>query len=155
MDLAPYSGAISSVSDLVSGVIKRIWPEKMSEKDRAELDTTIRLALMQADWGAIEKEYQDRADARALAAKDVEKGNWFTNVLSATVRPVFGYVCMVAFLAPLALRVATAATGAKLPDVMLNDIEKEIVLSVIYFFFGGRTVEKGIALWKGRTASSK
>ncbi len=148
-DLAPYSGAISSVSDLVSGVLKRVLPEKMSEADAANLQTQVTLELMKADWAGIQKQYEDRADARALAKADVEKGNWFTNVLAATVRPVFGYVAMAAFFIPLALRVAGVAAGHPMPDIVMNDVEKEVTLTVIYFFFGGRTIEKGIAIWKG------
>lgn len=149
-DLAPYSGAISSVSDLIGGVIKRIWPEKMSEKDRAELETAVRLELLKADWGNVEKEFQDRADARALAAQDVDKGNWFTNVLAATVRPVFGYVVMAAFFMSWVTPLIPHA-----PAIVISDIQKEIMLSIIYFFFGGRTVEKGLALWTGRQTSTK
>ncbi len=142
-DLAPYSGAISSVSDLINGVIKRVLPEKMSEADAANLQQQITLELMKADWAGIEKEYQDRADARALAKADVDKGNWFTNVLAATVRPVFGYIVMAAFVA--SWFPALIPGGAAF--VTITDIQKDIMLSVIYFFFGGRTIEKGMALW--------
>jgi hypothetical protein len=148
-DIAPYGQAIASVSDLVSGVLKRLWPEKMSEFDAAKFKQEMALALMQDQGQQVVQEFADRASARALAAADVEKGNWFTNVLSATVRPVFGYVCMGAFLAPLGLRLIALARGGEVPVFELSMIEKEIVLTVIYFFFGGRTVEKGIALWKG------
>jgi|GEM_PF-3012806 len=148
-DFAPYSGAISSVSDLVGGVIKRIWPEKASELDKLKIEQETALFLTTQQGQAALNEFADRASARELAAKDVEKGNWFTNVLSATVRPVFGYACMAAFLGPLALRVASIALGRPMPEISLNDIEREIILSVIYFFFGGRTIEKGISLWKG------
>lgn len=148
-DIAPYGQAIASVSDLLNGVLKRVLPEKMSEADAAALQTQITMELMKQDWGSIEKEYQDRADARALAKADVDKGNWWTNVLSATVRPVFGYVCMAAFILPLALRISGVIIGHPAPDIVMNDVEKEVVLSVIYFFFGGRTVEKGLAIWKG------
>lgn len=144
-DLAPYSGAISSVSDLLNGVIKRILPEKMSDADKANLQQQLTLELMKADWAGIEKEFGDRADARALAKADVDKGNWFTNVLSATVRPFFGYVVMAAFFTSL---VTPLIPG--MPTLVITDIQKEIMLSVIYFFFGGRTVEKGLALWTGK-----
>jgi hypothetical protein len=148
-DIAPYGQAIASVSDLVGGVLKRLWPEKMSEFDAAKFKQEMALALMQDQGQQVVQEFADRASARDLAKADVEKGNWFTNVLSATVRPVFGYVCMCAFLAPLGLRLVALARGGEVPVFELSMIEKEIVLTVIYFFFGGRTVEKGIALWKG------
>lgn len=154
-DIAPYGQAISSVSDLLNGVIKRILPEKMSDADKANLQQQLTLELMKADWAGIEKEYQDRADARALAKADVDKGNWFTNVLSATVRPIFAYVAMVAFFVPMAVRMTTAFlhhafTDAQLAAISLNPIEQQIVLSIVYFYYGGRTVEKGLAIWTGK-----
>lgn len=148
-DIAPYGQAISSVSDLVGGVIKRLWPEKMSEFDAAKFKQEMALALMADQGQQVVQEFADRASARALAEADSAKGNAWTSVLSATVRPVFGYICIAAFIAPLALRVWKLWSGQPVPEFSLNDIEKEIVLTVIYFFFGGRTVEKGIALWKG------
>jgi siderophore synthetase component len=153
-DIAPYGQAIASVSDLVGGVLKRLWPEKMSEFDAAKFKQEMALALMQDQGQQVVQEFADRADARALAKADVEKGNWFTNVLSATVRPVFGYAAMTAFGIPLGIRYGAALMGHALDAALIeqltpNQIEKEIILTVIYFFFGGRTVEKGIALWKG------
>lgn len=150
-DPAPYSGAITTVADLASNVIKRIFPEKMSESEAAQLKTQITLELMKEDWGKVEKEYQDRADARALAKADVDKGNWFTNVLAATVRPVFGYVVMAAFFASLVP--AFVPGGANF--IVITDIQKEVMLSVIYFYFGGRTVEKGLSIWMGKNDNGK
>lgn len=154
---APYSDAITSVSNLVTGVLKRVLPEKMSEADAANLQQQLTLELQKADWGAVEKEFADRADARALAQADVAKGNWFTNVLSATVRPVFAYVAMTAFFVPMAVRMTTAFmhhtfTDAQLAAISLNPIEQQIVLSIIYFYFGGRTLEKGLSMWTGNKA---
>src|SRR5216683_5748755 len=97
---------------------------------------------MKADWAGIDKEFTDRADARALAKADIAAGNWFTNVLSATVRPFFGYVVMAAFFTSM---VTPLIHG--MPTLVITDIQKEIMLSVIYFFFGGRTVEKGLSIW--------
>lgn len=155
MDLAPYAGAIEKVSDLASGVVKRIWPEKMSELDAARMKQEITMALLTQQGAEVMKEFDDRADARSLAAKDVEKGNWFTNVLAATVRPIFAFACMGAFLVPLVLRIAHLALGHTVPEFTLNAIEKEVVLSVIYFYFGGRVVEKGMAVWKGNNNGHK
>lgn len=155
MDLAPYAGAIEKVSTLVDGVVRRVLPEKMGELDAAKMKQEITLALLTQQGTEVLKEFEDRADARALAQKDAEKGNAFTNMLSATVRPFFGYLCMTAFIVPLAVRYAAVFAGYVLTPAQVelltpNQIEKEIILTVIYFYFGGRTVEKGIALWKGK-----
>jgi len=144
-DIAPYGQAISSLSDLVSGAMKRIWPEKMGELDAAKLKQEVALFLLTQQGQEAMKEYEDRASARALAAKDVEKGNWFTNVLAATVRPFFGYAVMLMFLASW----LPALIPGGQTTIEISSIQKEIMLSVIYFFFGGRVVEKGLAIWKG------
>lgn len=154
-DIAPYGQAISSVADLVGGVMKRLWPEKMSEFDAAKFKQEMALALMADQGQQVVQEFADRASARVLAQADAEKGNAWTNVLSATVRPFFGYACMTVFIVPLAARFAAVFAGLALSEAQLemltpNQIEKEIILTVIYFYFGGRTVEKGIALWKGK-----
>jgi len=159
-DFAPYSGAISSVSDLVGGIVKRIWPEKMSELDKAKIEQETALFLASQQGQAVLNEFADRASARALAEAEASKGNWFTNVLSATVRPVGGYVALTAFFAPLAARITTAFFGhvftpEQLASIQLTTIEKEIVLTIIYFFYGGRVVEKSVAMWTGSNTQSK
>lgn len=144
MDFAPYSAPAKAVADLLNSVLKRVLPEKMSETDAAVMQQQITLELMKADWGGVEKEYADRLSARELAKADVDKGNWFSNILAATIRPFFGFVVMGAFVFSFAQPYIPGA-----PPLPITDIQKEIILSVIYFYFGGRTVEKGIAMWKG------
>jgi holin (3TMs family) len=142
-DIAPYGAAISSVSDLLGGVIKRIWPEKAAEIDKLKLQAATAEFIATQEGQAALNEFADRASARTLAAADVAKGNWFTNVLAATVRPFFGYVVMGAFIASW---VPALIPGGQ-NFVEITDIQKEIMLTVIYFFFGGRTLEKGMAMW--------
>lgn len=139
---------IGPVADLIKTVLNKTLPDKISQEEKAKIALQLQEDIMKYDWSAVEKEFQDRADARALAAADVAKGNWFTNVLAATVRPVFGYLAMAAFFLPLVLRLSATIAGHPMPDVVLNDVEKEVTITIIYFFFGGRTVEKGLAIWK-------
>jgi hypothetical protein len=158
-DFAPYSGAVSSVSDLVSGVVKRIWPEKMSELDKAKLEQETALFIMSQQGQNIMNEFSDRASARKLAEADIAKGSWFTTCLAAAVRPVGGFTALLAFFAPLAARVTSSFFGhvftpEQIAAIQLSSTEKEIVLSIIYFYFGGRVVERGIAVWTGSTAKS-
>ncbi len=138
---------IGPVADLLKTTINKIWGDKISEAEKMQLQLEMQKAMQEYDWKGIEKEYEDRASARVLAAADVAKGNWFTNILAATVRPFFGYLVMAAFFAPLTFRIYGSLTGHPLMDISMNGIEKEIALSVVYFYFGGRTVEKGISMW--------
>lgn len=142
-DIAPYGAAIEAVSNLGSSVLKRLFPEKMSEVEAASFKQAITMELLKNDQANIFKEFEDRASARVLAAADVDKGNWFTNVLAATVRPLFGYIVMAAFVASW---VPALIPGGQ-NFVTITEIQKEIMLTTIYFFFGGRTVEKGLQVW--------
>ena len=142
-DLAPYSGAISSVSDLLGGVIKRIWPEKAAEIDKLKLQAATAEFIATQEGQAALNEFADRASARTLAAADVAKGNWFSTALAATVRPVFGYVVIAAFVASW----VPALIPGGMNMVEISPIQKEVMLTVIWFYFGGRTVEKSLSLW--------
>ena len=142
---------IGPVADLIKTTINKIWGDKISEADKLRLQIEMEKALREYDWKSVEKEYDDRASARILAAADVSKGNWFSTVLSATVRPVFGYVVMAAFVASW---VPALVPGGQ-NFVVITDIQKDIMLSVIYFFFGGRTIEKGMKLWTDAVKKEK
>jgi hypothetical protein len=142
-DFAPYSGAVSSVSDLVSGVIKRIWPEKAAEIDKLKLQQEVTLFLATQEGQQAMKEYDDRADARKLAASDTAHGNALTTVLSAAVRPIWGLASLVVVAYPY------LAGAMEWPSVTIDDNTKQIVQTVIMFYFGGRTIEKVLPLIKG------
>jgi len=135
-DIAPYGQAIASVSDLVGGVIKRIWPEKMGELDRAKIEQETALFMATQQGQAAMNEFADRASARGLAASDVARGNAFSNILAATVRPVWGFSSLIVVAYPY------LAGALNWPSVTIDDATKDIVQMVIMFYFGGRTIEK-------------
>lgn len=116
---------------LISDTVRRVLPaEKMSDVDRARLEQELTLAVMAQDWRAVEAEFADRSNARMLAEKDVAGGNAFTTALSALVRPVWGF-------GALALVTYSVLTGFEIAGAL-----DEIVQTVIWFYFGGRVVEK-------------
>lgn len=116
---------------LVSDVSKRVLPpEKMSEEERAKLSTELTLEMMKQDWSVVEAEFKDRADARSLAAQEIAKGNAFTAFLAATVRPVWGYGAL------------AAVTYSVLTKTPIDPSLKDIIQTVLQFFFGGRVIEK-------------
>ena len=68
---------IGPVSGLLNSVFKRVLPaEKMSEKERAEIENAMQLELMKADWSFVEKQ------ANIIVAET--KGSW----LSCNWRPI-------------------------------------------------------------------
>tara|TARA_Y100000310_G_C20537970_1_gene741825 strand:- start:258 stop:662 length:405 start_codon:yes stop_codon:yes gene_type:complete len=68
---------IGPVAGLLNSVFKRVLPaEKMSEKERAEIENAMQAELMKADWSFIEKQ------ADIIVAET--KGSW----LSCNWRPI-------------------------------------------------------------------
>lgn len=122
---------LSILSSIIPDVVKRVMPaEKMSEADAAQLQAALTMELMKQDWAKVEAEYQDRASARQLAAQDIAKGNAFTGILAAFVRPAWGFGALAVVGYSV---VSSAPIGAPL---------QEIIQTVLWFYFGGRTVEK-------------
>lgn len=134
----PFLGPIF---DLIGKGLDKFVPDaNQKEQIKAQLQSE----LMKMDWAAVEREFQDRADARALAKVDSAGGNWFTAILSATVRPVWGYCSLVVVAYPY------LAGALHLPAVTIDDATKDIVQTVIIFYFGGRTLERIVPAIKGR-----
>jgi hypothetical protein len=82
LDLAPYSGAISSVSDLLSGVIKRVLPEKVDEATALKINQELTLALVQGD---LQRELSQLAINQEEAKSD--------KLFVSGWRPYVGWVC--------------------------------------------------------------
>lgn len=137
---------IKPVTGIVSDVLKRVLPpEKMSDGERAQIEQAVTLKLMEMDMSQFEKEIEDRANARALAAKESEKGTPFTMALAAINRPIWSIGCFAIF----AWTIIAQSFGG--PTITLTEVHKDIMMTVIFFYFGGRTLEKTSAIIKGRT----
>lgn len=122
---------ISLLSQILPDVIKRVLPaEKMSEAEAAQLQAELTNELAKQDWQKIEAEYADRNSARQLAAQDIARGNALTGFLAATVRPVWGFGAFALVTWSVVQQVAIA------PEL------QDIIQTVLYFYFGGRTIEK-------------
>jgi len=128
---------VSPVTKLIGDVIRRVLPpEKMSESERATLEHEIRLTMMKYDWSEFESEIQDRINARSLAQAELQRGNAVTNMLAALHRPAWSFTVLAMFVA----NVIGPVLGW--PELRIGEIEKDIMRTVIIFYFGGRTVEK-------------
>lgn len=125
-------GLIFSMLDkILPNVLNRVLPaEKMSEADRAKLQQDLTIELLKQNWQEVEAQYADRADARALAKADIAGGNVFTQCLAATVRPAWGF-------GALGLVSYSVINGL---DIQAS--YADIVQTVLFFYFGGRTIEK-------------
>lgn len=85
LDIGPYGQAIASTTDFLSGLMKRVFPEKMSELDAAKLNQEITMALIN---GQIQPMLAQLEINKVEAASD----NWFV----AGWRPAVGWVCVAA-----------------------------------------------------------
>lgn len=146
MDLLGLGAAVApGLTKIVGDVLNRLLPaEKMSEAEKLRLQSEIQLAVLSADFRDAEMELRDRADARALAAAESARGNAFTTILSATDRPTWSFGC----LALMVYMVVAPSVG--MPKVDVPEQIWNLMATVVFARFGGRTVEKGIAMWKGK-----
>ena len=119
------------LGNILPGIIKRVLPaEKMSEEDAAKLQHELTMVLIQQDWNQIQAEYADRNSARNLAAQDIAKGNAFTGLLAAIVRPLWG-------IGAFGLVSYSWFMGTAIDPAM-----QSVINTVLMFYFGGRVIEK-------------
>jgi hypothetical protein len=147
--LAPL--LIGPVADLIKNVLNKFAGDKMSEQEKAALTMEAQKMVFEQDWTPLAKEFEDRANARALAAADVSRGNWVSNLLAASVRPAYGYWS----LGILSVLVMGKTVNLIEPTPEIMDLVKDVVKTVIFFFFGGRTIEKVTGLVTGRGKPDK
>jgi hypothetical protein len=102
----------------------------MSEAEAAKLQAELTLELMKQDWSRIEAEYADRNSARQLAAAEIAKGNAFTSLLAAIVRPLWGIGAFV------------LVSYSVIYGVAISSVLNDIIQTVLMFYFGGRVIEK-------------
>lgn len=136
---------IGPLSSLISDVIRRVLPaEKMSEAERLRLEAELQRAIIQADWQRLEKEIEDRVSARELAKAELGRGNALTNILAATHRPLWSFMMLGIFIWTL------ISPQLSLPTITLSEVHKDIMMTVIVFYFGGRSAEKIFTVIKGK-----
>lgn len=139
---------LGPILEIAKSAISRILPaEKISESDKAQIEAELTKLMLDYDWQQIEAEYQDRANARLLAEKDIAKGNALTGVLAATVRPAWGYGALV------------LVAYSVISGIEISPTFKSIVETILMFYFGGRTIEKVIphisAAYSSRNSNAK
>lgn len=119
------------LGNLLPGILSRVLPpEKMSEEDAAKIQHELTMTLINQDWNQIQAEYADRNSARVLAAQDIAKGNAFTGMLAAIVRPLWGIGAFI--LVVYSVLYHSPIDGAL----------QSIITTVLAFYFGGRVIEK-------------
>lgn len=130
----------STVGKVTDKLIEKYLPASMSESEKAA-------AILEARRMAIE-EYKIVMDhvqgARDLAGKESEGGPEWAKVLTVTHRPVWSFVMLGVFVWTV------IAPSAGFFSIPLTPIHKEIMQTVIIFYFGGRSIEKAVGIVKGK-----
>lgn len=136
--MTPLIGDIvqSTVGKVVERLADRYIPAGLGEKEREELKAESRRIAAEEYRLAVE----ERRGARELAVAEQDGAPPWTRALTATHRPAWSYVTLLVFcwtvLAPF----------FGLPAAGISELHKEIMQTVIIFYFGGRSIEKAAAI---------
>lgn len=139
----PFIGDLieSTVGKVVDKITDKYLPPSMSEKEKTELKLEARRLAIDEYKTAL----SDAQGARALAGKESEGAPGWTKVLTVTHRPVWSF-CMLGIFAWTVL-----AQYMGFPGIPLTEIHKEVMQTVIIFYFGGRSIEKAAGTVWGKS----
>ncbi len=131
---APILGDIieATVGKVVNRLADKYLPPSMSEKEREEFRQKARELAVEEYRTAI----ADVNAARELAGKEAEGSPAWTRVLTVTHRPAWSFLMLGMFMWTV------AAPYLSFPVIPLSEIHKDIMQTVIVFYFGGRSIEK-------------
>lgn len=132
--MTPIIGDIieSTIGKVTDRLMGKYLPASMSEQEKAAFVAESKRMALEEYKTAI----ADVQGARELAGKESEGGPSWTKVLTVTHRPVWSF----AMLGIFGWTVVAPYFGW--PIIPLTDIHKDIMQTVIIFYFGGRSVEK-------------
>ena len=140
-----YQMLLGPITSLVTDVIKRVLPpEKMSEEERRKLEVEASLEVQKLMMDKYKLELEDIVSARKLAEAELSRGSAFTNILAALHRPLWSIVTLLLFSWSL------LSTQLGLPEIHLTELHKDIMQTVIVFYFSGRSVEKVVSKSRGK-----
>jgi hypothetical protein len=140
--MTPFIGDIleSTVGKVVDRLAGKYLPESMSEKEREEFRLEARRLAVEESSAAT----ADVEGARKLAAGEAVGAPGWTKVLTVTHRPAWSFLVLGIFIWTV------LAPYAGYPNLPLSAIHKEIMQTVIIFYFGGRSIEKAAGVVWGR-----
>lgn len=139
----PFIGDLieSTVGKVVDRITDKYLPPSMSEKEKTEL----KLEAQRLAIDEYKTALSDVQGARALAGKESEGAPGWTKVLTVTHRPVWSFVMLGIFVWTVLARYIG------FPGIPLTEIHKEVMQTVIIFYFGGRSIEKAAGTVWGKS----
>lgn len=129
----------STIGKVVGRLTDRFLPSTMTEEEKGNFQIEARRLAMEEYAIAI----KDVDSARVLAGKESDGAPPWTKILTVTHRPMWSYVILGLFSWTI------IAPYMGFPAIELTTVHKDIMQTVIIFYFGGRSIEKTVGLVKG------
>lgn len=131
----------NTVGKVVGKLADKYLPSTMGEVERAEFQKEAqRLAVEEYKIAT-----QDLTSARELAGKESDGAPGWTKILTVTHRPAWSFLVLGIFAWTI------VAPYAGFPAFPLSEVHKDVMQTVIIFYFGGRSIEKAAGIvWGGR-----
>lgn len=126
----------NTVGKVVDRLTDKFLPSSMSEEEKLK----IRLEAEMLALSEYKTAMADVQSARELAGKEAEGAPSWTRVLTVTHRPIWSFLMLGIF----AWTILAPYIGY--PQIPLGEIHKDIMQTVIIFYFGGRSVEKVVGV---------
>ncbi|MEK6758312.1 MAG: hypothetical protein AABY51_00915 [Deltaproteobacteria bacterium] len=128
----------STVGKVFDRLSEKFLPSTLGENEKAQFRLeAIRLATEESRVAI-----NGIQGARDLALKDSDGAPSWTKVLSVTHRPAWSFLTLAVFVWTV------VAPYAGFPQVALGEVHKDIMQTVIIFYFGGRTIEKAAGIMR-------
>jgi hypothetical protein len=130
----------STVGKVADRLANKFLPSSVSDEDKLKL-------RLEAEMLAL-KEYKraiaDAKDYHEITCEDSSAAPRWTRALTATHRPMWSLLTLGIFTGTI------FAPYVGYPQVFLSDIHKEIIQTVVIFYFAGRSIEKVAAVVWGK-----
>jgi hypothetical protein len=130
---------IGPITSLISNVLDRVLPERMSEAERAKIQAQIVSELIKADWNTIEKQAQVIL-AEAQGQSWLQR-NWRPILMLTIVAIVANNYLIYPYLSLFTTKVIILELPEKLWNLMTIGVGG---------YIAGRSAEKIIKDWKGK-----
>ena len=129
-----------TVGNVVDKLVGHYLPASLSGAERETFKQKARELAIEESKAAT----ADIQSARKLAAKESEGAPGWTKVLTVTHRRVWSFLILAIF------GWTVVAPYLGFPVIALTEIHKDIMQTVIIFYFGGRSIEKAAGVVWGR-----
>lgn len=134
----------STVGKVVDRLLGEYLPVRLDEKEAARLKVEARRLAVEE----VKVRAKELAGARELASSQSAAAPAWTSVLTVTHRPLWSFLMLALFV------FTVLAPYGGWPTLPLTEVHKEVMQTVIIFYFGGRSVEKAVGYVWGRTGVS-